>query len=88
MDTNRKEKNAETVRALLEGNPEAVKALELSAGFRDSHFRYRYSTVDGETVGFLYGVSPTEHYIILNTFELIDIGQEAKMFEGQLGVSP
>ncbi|HIA46542.1 MAG TPA: hypothetical protein EYN96_00885 [Candidatus Hydrogenedentes bacterium] len=54
----------------VEDTSEALQAFNDS--FRDFHFRYRYEVEDGETVGFFYSASPTEHYIVLNTMTVID----------------
>ncbi len=54
----------------MESIPEAGQII--NEGLSNHYFRHQYTTKDGETVGFLYSASPTEHYIVFNTFTLID----------------
>ena len=57
--------------------PKSVKILPKpcrlsTTAFATSISDYRYEVEDGETVGFFYNASPTEHYIVLNSMTVID----------------
>ena len=54
----------------LESIPEVGQII--NEGLSNHYFRHQYTTKDGETVGFLYSASFTEHYITLNTFTQIE----------------